>query len=329
MAPWCGPCREMDRTTWRDEALVKWVQEHAIAIQIDGSAERGAISWTRSPRWSRSARERSWRAFALSLGARPLDWLEFCAPARAPCIDSAARSTWRRTCAAHEARARAAHGPALETRRWSASGSGRTCCASDTAPRARAPGAARAVHGMARRGRSRPRRRCFTGAPATRAPTDAQAEDGAGRRARLDWVTLNDALGDRAADREWSRVKSDESGAALRGSVRAPPGPAAAGARWWDEILASTQPAPRVPTRARLRGQPRRRGGRRDATGRAPRSGPGDVLLPTRACLYGALVSARRTKGRRGVRTEAMAHGRQRRHADHPAARGEPRRKWS
>ncbi len=34
-AKWCGPCRLMDRTTWRDERVVEWIGKHALAIQVD------------------------------------------------------------------------------------------------------------------------------------------------------------------------------------------------------------------------------------------------------------------------------------------------------
>lgn len=34
-ASWCGPCQVMDRTTWRDTAVVSWVHQHAIALKID------------------------------------------------------------------------------------------------------------------------------------------------------------------------------------------------------------------------------------------------------------------------------------------------------
>ncbi len=34
-AKWCGPCRLMDRTTWRDGNVVASVRENAIAIQLD------------------------------------------------------------------------------------------------------------------------------------------------------------------------------------------------------------------------------------------------------------------------------------------------------
>ena len=35
MTAWCGPCKVMDRTTWVEPELVAWLEEHAIAIQLD------------------------------------------------------------------------------------------------------------------------------------------------------------------------------------------------------------------------------------------------------------------------------------------------------
>jgi thioredoxin 1 len=34
-AEWCGPCKMMDRTTWNDPAVIEWLREHAVTIQID------------------------------------------------------------------------------------------------------------------------------------------------------------------------------------------------------------------------------------------------------------------------------------------------------
>jgi tetratricopeptide (TPR) repeat protein len=34
-AAWCPPCGEMDKTTWEDPTVVKWLKENAIALQID------------------------------------------------------------------------------------------------------------------------------------------------------------------------------------------------------------------------------------------------------------------------------------------------------
>ena len=41
MAPWCPPCRLMDRTAWVDAAVVAWIGEHAIAVQVNTDDERG------------------------------------------------------------------------------------------------------------------------------------------------------------------------------------------------------------------------------------------------------------------------------------------------
>jgi len=38
-AAWCGPCKVMDRTSWVDPAVVNWITQHAIAIQVDVDAE--------------------------------------------------------------------------------------------------------------------------------------------------------------------------------------------------------------------------------------------------------------------------------------------------
>jgi len=35
MTSWCGPCKQMDRTTWIDPRLVEWIEAHAVAIQLD------------------------------------------------------------------------------------------------------------------------------------------------------------------------------------------------------------------------------------------------------------------------------------------------------
>ncbi|MBI5864958.1 MAG: thioredoxin family protein [Planctomycetes bacterium] len=34
-ATWCGPCKQMDKTSWLDERIVKWVQANGLAIQLD------------------------------------------------------------------------------------------------------------------------------------------------------------------------------------------------------------------------------------------------------------------------------------------------------
>lgn len=35
MTSWCGPCRQMELTTWRDKDLVPWLKERAVCIKLD------------------------------------------------------------------------------------------------------------------------------------------------------------------------------------------------------------------------------------------------------------------------------------------------------
>ena len=34
-AAWCGPCKMMDKTTWRDDKVVQWVKDNGLAVQVD------------------------------------------------------------------------------------------------------------------------------------------------------------------------------------------------------------------------------------------------------------------------------------------------------
>jgi thiol-disulfide isomerase/thioredoxin len=34
-AEWCGPCKQMDRTTWREDKVVQWVKDNGLAIAVD------------------------------------------------------------------------------------------------------------------------------------------------------------------------------------------------------------------------------------------------------------------------------------------------------
>jgi thiol:disulfide interchange protein len=38
-ADWCGPCKQMDKTTWRDDAVVAWCKENAIVVALDVDQE--------------------------------------------------------------------------------------------------------------------------------------------------------------------------------------------------------------------------------------------------------------------------------------------------
>ncbi|HYF14672.1 MAG TPA: thioredoxin family protein [Phycisphaerales bacterium] len=34
-AVWCGPCKQMDKTTWRDEKVVEWAKQNAVVVALD------------------------------------------------------------------------------------------------------------------------------------------------------------------------------------------------------------------------------------------------------------------------------------------------------
>jgi tetratricopeptide (TPR) repeat protein/thiol-disulfide isomerase/thioredoxin len=38
-AQWCAPCKQMDKGTWRDGEVVRWVEENGLAIQVDVDIE--------------------------------------------------------------------------------------------------------------------------------------------------------------------------------------------------------------------------------------------------------------------------------------------------
>ena len=48
-AEWCGPCKQMDRTTWRNLEVVSWFEANATAIQIDVDQEK---EWAQAHRIS-------------------------------------------------------------------------------------------------------------------------------------------------------------------------------------------------------------------------------------------------------------------------------------
>ena len=37
---WCGPCKKLDQTTWKDKAVQSWLEERTIALKIDAEKER-------------------------------------------------------------------------------------------------------------------------------------------------------------------------------------------------------------------------------------------------------------------------------------------------
>jgi len=38
---WCGPCKMMDKTTWRNRRVRRWLKKKTVALKIDAEAERG------------------------------------------------------------------------------------------------------------------------------------------------------------------------------------------------------------------------------------------------------------------------------------------------
>jgi thioredoxin 1 len=38
-AEWCGPCKQMDKVTWRDGDVLRWFDGNALAVQVDVDAE--------------------------------------------------------------------------------------------------------------------------------------------------------------------------------------------------------------------------------------------------------------------------------------------------
>ncbi len=36
---WCGPCKKLDAITWKDEAVVSWLDKHTVALKIDAEKE--------------------------------------------------------------------------------------------------------------------------------------------------------------------------------------------------------------------------------------------------------------------------------------------------
>src|SRR4051812_14922268 len=48
-AEWCEPCKQMDRTTWRNVEVVSWFDANATVIQIDVDHEK---EWAQTHRIS-------------------------------------------------------------------------------------------------------------------------------------------------------------------------------------------------------------------------------------------------------------------------------------
>lgn len=38
-ATWCAPCKEMDKSSWLDPRVIEWVEQNAVAVQVDVDQE--------------------------------------------------------------------------------------------------------------------------------------------------------------------------------------------------------------------------------------------------------------------------------------------------
>lgn len=307
MAPWCGPCQEMDRTTWRDEALIKWVQEHAIAIQIDGSVERGAISVAAFPTVValRQGKELS-RVVGFRTAPDLIDWLEFLRTG-----ESTVHRLRRTVNMEKDMRGRMKLVRALLMDRlfeeatteceWLWQNMARVDPATSEE---RQELLSRFMGWLA--GGHAPAKVRFT---ALRDASAAAAEPAteAGRAARLDWVTLNDSLGDVRQTVEWfHRVKGDESAAALLEACAPRLVPLLMERGWWDEILAIYRnPLLELQRAHACVDSPGLEAAAETRPGELREAALG-VFRHHASVLYGALVSARRTKDADAFRTEAM-----------------------
>jgi thioredoxin len=43
-ASWCGPCQQMERTTWVDPKVAAWVSQNAVAVQVDVDQQKDVAS---------------------------------------------------------------------------------------------------------------------------------------------------------------------------------------------------------------------------------------------------------------------------------------------
>jgi thiol-disulfide isomerase/thioredoxin len=79
-ATWCGPCRLMERTTWRDPEVIAWVEAHAVAIQVDVDEQQAvaqALGIQAMPTMILFERgEEKDRAVGLKRPAEMLAWLQ-------------------------------------------------------------------------------------------------------------------------------------------------------------------------------------------------------------------------------------------------------------
>jgi thioredoxin 1 len=79
-AVWCGPCKQMEKTTWRDEKVVAWVKKHAIVVSLDVDKQAGIARELRINAMPTMIAFRKGKEFDRIVGMRDapafLGWLE-------------------------------------------------------------------------------------------------------------------------------------------------------------------------------------------------------------------------------------------------------------
>ncbi|MBX3381854.1 MAG: thioredoxin fold domain-containing protein [Phycisphaeraceae bacterium] len=94
-AEWCGPCKAMDKTTWRDDDVVKWVKDNGVAIQVDVDKDRKTAEAYNIEAMPTMVMLRGSKEIARTLGymdpAQTLAWMESAATGKAPAAKTAPR----------------------------------------------------------------------------------------------------------------------------------------------------------------------------------------------------------------------------------------------
>lgn len=96
-AEWCPPCKAMDKTTWRDESVVKWVKDHGVAIQVDVDKERKTMEAYGIQAMPTMVMLRGGKEIGRTLGYMKADqmlsWMEATATGKAPTAATGTKGT--------------------------------------------------------------------------------------------------------------------------------------------------------------------------------------------------------------------------------------------
>jgi len=87
-AEWCPPCKAMDKTTWRDDSVVKWVKDNGVAIQVDVDKDQKTAQAYNIEAMPTMVMLRGGKEIARTVGyMKPedmLSWMEAAATGKAP-----------------------------------------------------------------------------------------------------------------------------------------------------------------------------------------------------------------------------------------------------